>query len=156
MTKAELVEIIALETGISKKDTGVIVNMILENIGQRPTQQVSGQVTGQIGQFVKRLEQPLVLVRRVALDLDADGGGELDGLHDLGRSKHARIARLEQRRVRADRRWRRRCVRFGDTYIRSSQRRLPFDAQAAFWPRHRDCPKMAPAPCAASAWHLAE
>jgi integration host factor subunit beta len=34
MTKAELVEIIAQETGISKKDTGVIVNMILENIGR--------------------------------------------------------------------------------------------------------------------------
>jgi integration host factor subunit beta len=34
MTKAELVEMIAVETGISKKDTGVIVNMILENIGR--------------------------------------------------------------------------------------------------------------------------
>ncbi|MFO7653936.1 MAG: HU family DNA-binding protein [Candidatus Krumholzibacteriia bacterium] len=34
MTKAELVEIIAQETGISKKDTGVIVNLILENIGR--------------------------------------------------------------------------------------------------------------------------
>jgi integration host factor subunit beta len=34
MTKAELVEMIAGETGISKKDTGVIVNMILENIGR--------------------------------------------------------------------------------------------------------------------------
>ncbi len=33
MTKAELVENIALETGISKKDTGLIVNLILENIG---------------------------------------------------------------------------------------------------------------------------
>ncbi len=34
MTKAELVEMISVETGISKKDTGIIVNMILENIGQ--------------------------------------------------------------------------------------------------------------------------
>ncbi len=34
MTKAELVEIIALETGVSKKDTGVIVNLIMENIGE--------------------------------------------------------------------------------------------------------------------------
>jgi integration host factor subunit beta len=34
MTKAELVEIIANETGVSKKDTGVIVNMILENISR--------------------------------------------------------------------------------------------------------------------------
>jgi len=34
MTKAELVELIASETGISKKDTGVIVNLILENIGR--------------------------------------------------------------------------------------------------------------------------
>ena len=34
MTKAELVEIIALETGVSKKDTGTIVNLILENIGR--------------------------------------------------------------------------------------------------------------------------
>jgi len=34
MTKAELVELIAVETGISKKDTGIIVNLILENIGQ--------------------------------------------------------------------------------------------------------------------------
>lgn len=34
MTKAELVELIAAETGISKKDTGIIVNLILENIGQ--------------------------------------------------------------------------------------------------------------------------
>lgn len=33
MTKAELVELIAAETGISKKDTGIIVNLILENIG---------------------------------------------------------------------------------------------------------------------------
>lgn len=33
MTKAELVESIASETGISKKDTGIIVNLILENIG---------------------------------------------------------------------------------------------------------------------------
>jgi len=33
MTKAELVEMIAAETGISKKDTGIIVNLILENIG---------------------------------------------------------------------------------------------------------------------------
>ena len=34
MTKAELVEMIAGETGISKKDTGIIVNLILENIGR--------------------------------------------------------------------------------------------------------------------------
>ena len=34
MTKAELVEIISDETGINKKDTGVIVNLIMENIGQ--------------------------------------------------------------------------------------------------------------------------
>ncbi len=34
MTKAELVEMIAGETGISKKDTGIIVNLILDNIGQ--------------------------------------------------------------------------------------------------------------------------
>lgn len=32
MTKAELVERIADRTGVSKKDTGIIVNMILENI----------------------------------------------------------------------------------------------------------------------------
>jgi integration host factor subunit beta len=34
MTKAELVEIIASRTGVSKKDTGLIVNLILENIGR--------------------------------------------------------------------------------------------------------------------------
>ena len=34
MTKAELVEMIAGETGISKKDTGIIVNLILDNIGR--------------------------------------------------------------------------------------------------------------------------
>jgi integration host factor subunit beta len=34
MTKAELVEIISQETGVSKKDTGLIVNIIMENIGQ--------------------------------------------------------------------------------------------------------------------------
>ncbi len=34
MTKAELVERIADRTGVSKKDTGVVVNMILDNIGQ--------------------------------------------------------------------------------------------------------------------------
>ncbi len=34
MTKAELVELIATETGISKKDTGIIVNLILDNIGR--------------------------------------------------------------------------------------------------------------------------
>jgi integration host factor subunit beta len=34
MTKAELVEIIAAETGVSKKDTGIVVNLILENISR--------------------------------------------------------------------------------------------------------------------------
>jgi integration host factor subunit beta len=34
MTKAELVEIISTETGVNKKDTGTIVNHIMENIGQ--------------------------------------------------------------------------------------------------------------------------
>jgi len=34
MTKAELVELIAGETGISKKDTGIIVNLILDNVGR--------------------------------------------------------------------------------------------------------------------------
>ena len=34
MTKAELVELIAQETGVSKKDTGIIVNLIMENIGK--------------------------------------------------------------------------------------------------------------------------
>ncbi|HEX9639835.1 MAG TPA: HU family DNA-binding protein [Candidatus Krumholzibacteria bacterium] len=34
MTKADLVEAIAAETGLSKKDTGVVVDMILENIGR--------------------------------------------------------------------------------------------------------------------------
>lgn len=34
MTKAELVEMIAEDTGISKKDTGIIVNLILDNIGR--------------------------------------------------------------------------------------------------------------------------
>lgn len=34
MTKADLVEAIAGETGLSKKDTGVVVDMILENIGR--------------------------------------------------------------------------------------------------------------------------
>lgn len=34
MTKAELVENISEETGVNKKDTGIIVNLIMENIGQ--------------------------------------------------------------------------------------------------------------------------
>ena len=34
MTKAELVERIADRTGVSKKDTGIVVNMILENISR--------------------------------------------------------------------------------------------------------------------------
>jgi integration host factor subunit beta len=34
MTKAELVESISAKTGVSKKDTGLIVNLILDNIGQ--------------------------------------------------------------------------------------------------------------------------
>lgn len=34
MTKAELVEAIAAQTGVSKKDTGIVVNLILENIGK--------------------------------------------------------------------------------------------------------------------------
>lgn len=34
MTKAELVEMIIKETGGNKKDTGIIVNLILENIGR--------------------------------------------------------------------------------------------------------------------------
>ena len=38
MTKAELVEIISQETGVNKKDTGVIVNLIMDNIGQALTQ----------------------------------------------------------------------------------------------------------------------
>jgi integration host factor subunit beta len=32
MTKAELVDIISWQTGVSKKDTGTIVNLILDNI----------------------------------------------------------------------------------------------------------------------------
>lgn len=32
MTKADLVEEISKETGLSKKDTGVVVNLIIENI----------------------------------------------------------------------------------------------------------------------------
>jgi integration host factor subunit beta len=32
MTKADLVELIAAGTGLSKKDTGVVVDLILENI----------------------------------------------------------------------------------------------------------------------------
>ncbi len=34
MTKAELVELIAAETGVSKKDTGTVVNLILDNVGR--------------------------------------------------------------------------------------------------------------------------
>lgn len=34
MTKAELVEMISQETGVNKKDTGLVVNLIVENIGQ--------------------------------------------------------------------------------------------------------------------------
>lgn len=34
MTKAELVEMIAQKTGVSKKDTGLIVNLIMEDIGK--------------------------------------------------------------------------------------------------------------------------
>ena len=34
MTKAELVDLISWQTGVSKKDTGTIVNLILDNIGQ--------------------------------------------------------------------------------------------------------------------------
>jgi len=34
MTKAELVELIATETGVSKKDTAEIVEQIMENIGR--------------------------------------------------------------------------------------------------------------------------
>ena len=34
MTKAELVELISQETGVSKKDTGTIVNQIVENLGK--------------------------------------------------------------------------------------------------------------------------
>jgi integration host factor subunit beta len=37
MTKAELVERIADRTGVSKKDTGIVVNMILDNIGEALT-----------------------------------------------------------------------------------------------------------------------
>jgi integration host factor subunit beta len=34
MTKAELVDLISWQTGVSKKDTGTIVNLIIENIGR--------------------------------------------------------------------------------------------------------------------------
>ncbi|MFT5234376.1 MAG: integration host factor subunit beta [Candidatus Krumholzibacteriia bacterium] len=34
MTKAELVDVISWETGVRKKDTGMIVNLILENISK--------------------------------------------------------------------------------------------------------------------------
>ena len=33
MTKAELIEIISKETEVSKKDIGLVVNLIMENIG---------------------------------------------------------------------------------------------------------------------------
>ncbi len=34
MTKAELADIISWQTGVSKKDTGTIINLILENISE--------------------------------------------------------------------------------------------------------------------------
>ena len=34
MTKAELIEIISQETEVSKKDIGLVVNLIMDNIGQ--------------------------------------------------------------------------------------------------------------------------
>lgn len=46
MTKAELVEIISQETGVSKKDTGIIVNLIMENIGQALVQGDKVEVRG--------------------------------------------------------------------------------------------------------------
>jgi integration host factor subunit beta len=46
MTKAELVESIALETGVSKKDTGIIVNLILENIGRALVQNDKVELRG--------------------------------------------------------------------------------------------------------------
>lgn len=46
MTKAELVEIISQETGVSKKDTGIIVNLIMDNIGQALVQGDKVEVRG--------------------------------------------------------------------------------------------------------------
>ncbi len=46
MTKAELVEIISQETGVSKKDTGIVVNLIMENIGQALVQGDKVEVRG--------------------------------------------------------------------------------------------------------------
>ena len=59
MTKAELVECIALETGVSKKDTGIIVNMILDNIGRALVQNDKVELRG-FGSFRTRDRQPRI------------------------------------------------------------------------------------------------
>jgi integration host factor subunit beta len=46
MTKAELVESISTVTGVSKKDTGLVVNMILENIGRALVQKDKVELRG--------------------------------------------------------------------------------------------------------------
>lgn len=46
MTKAELVESISAKTGVSKKDTGIIVNLILENISRALVQKDKVELRG--------------------------------------------------------------------------------------------------------------
>ncbi len=57
MTKAELVEIISQDTGVSKKDTGLVVNLILENIGKALVAGDKVEVRG-FGSFKTKFRNP--------------------------------------------------------------------------------------------------
>jgi integration host factor subunit beta len=57
MTKAELVELIAQRTGVSKKDTGIVVNLILENIGGALTRGDKVELRG-FGSFKVKNRRP--------------------------------------------------------------------------------------------------
>ena len=56
MTKAELVDIISWKTGVSKKDTGTVVNLILDNIGEALTRGDKVELRG-FGSFKVKTRQ---------------------------------------------------------------------------------------------------
>ena len=57
MTKAELVELIAQRTGVSKKDTGIVGKLILENIGGALTRGDKVELRG-FGSFKVKSRRP--------------------------------------------------------------------------------------------------
>ena len=62
MTKADLVEAIAVGTGLSKKDTGVVVDLILENISRALCEGDKVELRG-FGSFNRNQNKSLHLIK---------------------------------------------------------------------------------------------